>query len=177
MPEPIVMPSYGMYTAEGTLVSWLKPNGTRVESGQIIAEIETEKAVQELPAPASGVLHQVAPVGARIKEQQLLGYVLAEGEAPPAEPNAAPAASLATTAVAGNGEPTTTAPDSTVAATRDTREIRASPIAKRLARENGIDLAAIRGTGPGGRIVEGDVIAAIERAGKQSPSSSSLPSS
>jgi pyruvate dehydrogenase E2 component (dihydrolipoamide acetyltransferase) len=156
MAHSIVMPSFGMYTSEGTLVTWLKPSGARIEAGQIIAEIETEKAVQELPAPAAGVLHHVAAVGTVLKEEALLGYVLAEGEVPPgAEARIAgsPPAQAISASVATSS--TRAAPIGDV--------VRASPIAKRLAGENGIELSSIRGTGPGGRIVEGDVAAAIER--------------
>ncbi|MFZ1414951.1 MAG: biotin/lipoyl-containing protein, partial [Defluviicoccus sp.] len=83
MAEPIVMPSFGMYTAEGVLVGWLQPSGARVTAGDPILEIETEKATQEVVAPADGILHQVAPIGERLSEQALVGFILAEGEAPP----------------------------------------------------------------------------------------------
>ena len=145
------MPSFGMYTAEGTLVAWRKATGSAVEAGEVVLEIETEKAVQEVDAPADGVLHHVLGEGARLQVESLLGYVLAPGEAAPtAGSNGRGAATVAAAAPAGP------APR---AASRD--GVRASPIAKRLAREHGIDLAAITGTGPDGRIVEADVQAAV----------------
>ena len=64
MARPIVMPSFGMYTAEGTLVPWLKPPGAIVEAGEPVVEIETEKAVTEVAAPESGILHHVVEPGA-----------------------------------------------------------------------------------------------------------------
>ena len=84
MASPIVMPSFGMYTADGTLVSWLHPVGAAVKEGQPVLEIETDKATHEVPAPASGLLHHVLAGGAALNEQMVIGYVLAEGEEPPA---------------------------------------------------------------------------------------------
>src|SRR3954463_6480897 len=83
MAFPIVMPSFGMYTAEGTLVSWLQAPGAVVREGEPVLEIETDKATQEVVAPANGFLHPVLKVGARLQEQMVIGYVLAEGEVPP----------------------------------------------------------------------------------------------
>src|SRR5437868_5707921 len=83
MAAPIVMPSFGMYTAEGTLVSWLQPAGAAVREGDPVLEIETDKATQEVVAPATGFLHPIVQVGSRLQEQMIIGYVLAEGEQPP----------------------------------------------------------------------------------------------
>src|SRR3954466_4120904 len=83
MAFPIVMPSFGMYTAEGTLVSWLPAPGAAVREGEPVLEIETDKATQEVVAPVNGFLHPVLEVGARLQEQMVIGYVLAEGEKPP----------------------------------------------------------------------------------------------
>src|SRR4029453_6898667 len=85
------MPSFGMYTAEGTLVSWRKPTGATVEAGEVVLEIETEKALQEVGAPVDGVLHHVLAEGAQLQVESLIGYVLAPGEAPPDGNGAAPA--------------------------------------------------------------------------------------
>ena len=74
------MPSFGMYTSEGTLVEWLFPDGAEVQMGDAIAAIETEKATNEIPAPASGVLRHAAPVGTLLKEEGVLGYILAAAE-------------------------------------------------------------------------------------------------
>jgi pyruvate dehydrogenase E2 component (dihydrolipoamide acetyltransferase) len=148
--RPIVMPSFGMYTAEGTLTAWKKPSGDWVEAGETVLEIETEKAVQEVQAPVSGVLHHVLDPGARLQVESLIGYVLERGEEPPV-PSAAASQSPSTHSSA------MTSP------TGPRREVRASPIAKRLAAEHGIELAALKGTGPAGRIVEGDVRAAMSR--------------
>jgi len=151
MAFPIVMPSFGMYTADGTLVSWLHPSGARVSEGEAVLEIETDKATQEVVAPANGVLHHVAKVGTRLQEQMVIGYVLGEGERPP----------LAETETTTRRAPAVTfagaAPD-------PVDFIKATPIARRLAQERGTPLAQIKPSGPGGRIVEADVLAAANRA-------------
>src|SRR4051812_47010743 len=124
------MPSFGMYTAEGNLGRWLVPAGSTVEAGDLIVEIVTEKATYEVESPGSGILHPVAVEGETLTVEGLIGWILAEGETPPGSESTPP------------------------------ERIKASPIAKRLATEKGIDLAALTGTGPGGRIVEADVLAA-----------------
>lgn len=160
MAHPIVMPSFGMYTSEGKLVNWLCASGSTVAAGQTIAEIETEKAVQELPCPADGVLHHVAAIGAVLKEEHLIGYVLAPGETPPSASTAGASSSAHGPGSASGSEPPATTPGPAP----DRGYIKASPIAKRLAAEHGLDLAAITGSGPGGRIVEADVRAAAQKS-------------
>ena len=176
MARPIVMPSLGMYTTEGTLTEWLRPPGSPVKAGEPIITITTEKSTYEVEAPADGILHAVAEIGALIPDQGLLGYVLDPGEAPPA-------AQPARTAAVSTGEREGLAPSIERPGERVQRdapggvrptgaepgEVRASPVARRLAREQGIDIATLVGTGPGGRIVEADVIAAASRGAATSP--------
>ncbi len=152
MPTPIVMPSFGMFTAEGTLARWLVADGERVRRDEVILEIETEKSLNDVVAPADGVLRHSAAVGAHVREQGVLGYILAEGEA------------LPRAGAIGSAE--TPAPVEAVA--REVRRertssghVRASPIARKIAAEHGIDLSRLEGSGPGGRIVERDVVALI----------------
>jgi pyruvate dehydrogenase E2 component (dihydrolipoamide acetyltransferase) len=149
MAHSIVMPSFGMYTVDGKLLAWLHAAGARVEEGQPLLEIETEKATHEVVAPASGILHTVAPVGALIKEQDLVGYILAPGEAPPAPERAADPPAAGTSPPARPG--------------REREFVKATPIARRLAAEHGLDLTTLVGSGPGGRIVESDVESALQR--------------
>jgi pyruvate dehydrogenase E2 component (dihydrolipoamide acetyltransferase) len=146
------MPSLGMFTAEGTLTAWLRPAGAKVEAGEPVAEVTTEKTTQEVVAPAAGIVHRVAAEGTTLSVQGLMGYILAEGEAPPASSGGAPATPVPAPAQSAPVEASRAVPAG---------EIRSTPIARRLATEHGIDLAAIRGTGPGGRIVEADVLAAV----------------
>jgi pyruvate dehydrogenase E2 component (dihydrolipoamide acetyltransferase) len=151
--HPIIMPSMGMYSTEGTLQAWLRPQGARVESGEPVAEITTEKATFEIEAPASGLLHTVAATGTELSVSEVMGYILAEGEQP---------------VEAGDGKPsprgTAAQPHASAAAAAPVQQktdLRVSPVAKRLAAEHGIDLASVVATGPQGRIVEADVKAAI----------------
>ncbi|MGC8783205.1 MAG: dihydrolipoamide acetyltransferase family protein [Armatimonadota bacterium] len=152
----VIMPKMGDGMTEGTILRWLKKEGDSVEVGDIIAEIETDKASVELPAETSGKLANVlakegdtVPVGAVIAE------ILGEGEQPqvtqPAQPPAAAEESVAPSAqpVAPIGETHQEPPVQ--------ERVKASPLARRIAQEAGIDLAMVRGTGPGGRIVERDV--------------------
>jgi len=155
MAHAIVMPSFGMFTAEGRVTSWLVASGHRIEAGQPVLEIETDKAVQEVVAPASGILHVVAMAGASVKEEALLGYVLADGEtAPPLERREADDGSRVQARKA-SPDPAGEAPSVRVVAT---------PEARRLAAEHGIDLSHLTGTGPRGRIVAADVVARLQQS-------------
>ena len=146
------MPTFGMYTVEASLARWLVPAGARVEAGDPIVEIEAEKASYEVAAPASGILHPTAAEGENLTVEALIGWILAEGEAPPGEDPAVESI-LAPEPAAPEPEPRASSPSG----------FKASPAARRLAAEKGVDLAGLTGTGPGGRIVEADVLAAAAR--------------
>lgn len=156
MPQAIVMPGMGMYMEEGVLTAWLRPTGARVESGEPIIEITTEKVTFEVPSPAAGILHRVAEAGMSLQVQALLGYILAEGEALPV----ATEREIATDHERGNG------PRNSPASPEVPRSgglPKASPAARRLATQHGIDLNLVKGSGPGGRIVEADVLARVSQ--------------
>jgi pyruvate dehydrogenase E2 component (dihydrolipoamide acetyltransferase) len=153
----VIMPKMGDGMTEGTILRWLKKEGDTVEIGDIIAEVETDKASVELPAEASGKLTNIlAKEGDTVPVGTVIAEILGEGEQPqvtsPTEPAVAaeqPAAPGGEIAVPETGVSPTEAP---------ARErVKASPLARRIAEEAGIDLAMVRGTGPGGRIVERDV--------------------
>src|SRR5690349_22489433 len=148
------MPSMGMYTEEGVLAAWLRPAGTRVAMGDPVAEITTEKATFEIPAPEEGTLHPVAAIGAILKVEALMGYILQQGE------TLREGADLKPVEVADKRF-SATLPSAAAKSTAAARPLRASPIAKRMAEQHGIDLPEVKGTGPGGRIVEADIQAAI----------------
>ena len=152
----------GFDMQEGTLVRWLKAEGATVQNGEAIAEIETDKAVVEFESYASGVLSKiVVSEGTTVPVGQIIAVVGAEGEvvtdvAPPRPPvadsappesEAAPAAVEARPSDSGNGD--SPPPD-----------VRASPVARKLAQERRIDLTQLVGTGPGGRITKDDVLGA-----------------
>jgi pyruvate dehydrogenase E2 component (dihydrolipoamide acetyltransferase) len=150
----VIMPSLGFDMTEGRLARWLKNEGDPVEKGQAIAEIETEKATVEIEAAAAGILARIiVHAGETVPVGTLIGVIAGPGEevmtvsapspSPPAPPPPAPVPE------AGEG-----------AAPSEAR-IKASPVARKMAEEAGLDLSRIKGTGPGGRVVERDVQAAI----------------
>ncbi len=166
MAVAIAMPNLGMYTIEGEVTRWLVADGASVTAGQPVLELTTEKTTVEIPAPAAGTLHQVVPVGGRVQVEGILGHILAPGEAPPAAtPAAEPPAAPAT------APPRTPAKPPAARASRG--RLRATPVARRRARELGVDLTTVTGSGPGGRITEADVQAAA--AASTGPSATAAP--
>ena len=160
MATSIVMPQLGYDMREGTIVRWLKEEGEDVTRGEIIAEIETDKAVVEFSPTTGGVLRRiVAGAGDVVPVGQLIAVIGDADEALPDE-LVAPTSPVA----AASETPATPAPAPTPVAESPPAapegEVRASPIARRLAREKGVNLANLTGSGPAGRIVEADVLAA-----------------
>ena len=154
------MPQMGFDMSEGTVARWLKEEGAHVEDGEPVAEIETDKAVVEFESYASGILHHiVVPEGVSVRVGQTIAVVGEADEdvpkpafdAPTPEP---PVASPLPPTIPPRAEPEHEGP-----APRSD-EVRASPVARRLAEELGVDLSTITGTGPLGRIIREDVLAA-----------------
>jgi pyruvate/2-oxoglutarate dehydrogenase complex dihydrolipoamide acyltransferase (E2) component len=162
MATQILMPSLGMYTIEGELTRWLVADGAEVAADQAILELTTEKSTVEINAPAGGILHQVAPAGAVVHVEALLGYVLAPGEQPPAPVAGATGSAPDAAAAAAAPRPGVVAavPAAAGAGAAAGGPVRASPAARRRAKELDVALEVVTGTGPGGRITEADVQAA-----------------
>ena len=161
MATNVVMPQMGYDMREGTVVRWHKAEGETVNRGEVIADIETDKATVEFEAYTGGVLGRiVAEAGVAVPVGELIAIITEPGEAAPAAPAATGTAGAAAGAAAAPS-PTPAAVTAAGAATdgapAGAGEVRASPIARRLAREKGIDLALVTGTGPNGRITERDV--------------------
>ena len=157
MATSIVMPQMGYDMKEGKVVRWFKKEGDDVARGEVIAEIETDKAVVEFEAYTSGVLGKiVADEGVAIPVGELIAVITEPGEAVPDDiaTAATPAESPDKTAPAPIEAP---APTAAAAPSTGAGEVWASPLARRLARERGIDLTTITGSGPGGRITEADI--------------------
>ena len=162
MPTQILMPALSPTMTEGTLARWLKGEGDAVEPGDIMAEVETDKATMEIEAVDEGVLGRIlVPEGTEgVEINTPIAVLMGEGEstadiaeAPSAGPVVAPAAPAV--APAGNGaQPAPKAGD----------RIFASPLARRMAAQAGLDLAALSGSGPRGRIVKRDIEAALAKA-------------
>jgi len=163
----VVMPALEMAQETGKLIAWRKKEGDRVSKGEPLLEIETDKAVVEIEAPADGVLAGIkAAEGSDIPVGQTIAWIVAPGEAPPIESeSSAPAARAGTHA---KTESVAAAPQQHAASsqlnssTASTAKI--SPKARRLAKELGVDLAAVQGSGPGGEILASDVQAAASRS-------------
>jgi len=178
MPE-VIMPKMGDAMEAGTLSTWLKSEGDAVEIGDVLAEIETDKATMELTAEDAGILQEIiAGEGDAVPVGEAIAVIVGEGEeAPPrreakqAEDGArgdgvdeAPAATA--TEVEAPEEQEGKAPeDEEGGPSPADGRVRASPIVRRLAGEHNIDLSGIRGTGPAGRIVERDLRTALETHG------------
>ena len=171
MPE-VIMPKMGDAMEEGTLVKWLVSEGDEVSEGDAIAEIETDKASMELEAEDSGTLAQfIASEGDDVPVGGAIAFIQGEGEEVPERDGSAGGEAEEEAEEGGDGEvqaQTTieteeeeTAEEQPQAAQTD-GHVRASPIVRRLARENDLDLSRIEGSGPQGRIVERDVRAAME---------------
>jgi pyruvate dehydrogenase E2 component (dihydrolipoamide acetyltransferase) len=152
----VVMPALEMAQETGKLIAWRKKEGDRVTKGEPLLEIETDKAVMEVEAPADGILAGITgSVGSDIPVGQTIAWIVAPGEKPPTD-------EVAVTAPAARGKTEShTAP---IAATPHEPSIvqsaRISPKARRLAKELGVDITSLRGSGPGGEILSSDVQAA-----------------
>lgn len=162
MAEVVKMPMLGATMQEGTFVNWTKEIGQSVQAGEVIAEIEADKATIEIESPFSGVLvEKLVGAGDVVKVGMPLAHIeTANGGAAPAQPAPAESAKPAEPA-AKPAEPAKPAPVAVAAPAEVDPHlpdgVRASPLARRIARERGIDLKALSGTGPGGRIVKADV--------------------
>ncbi len=178
MPINILMPALSPTMEKGNIARWLKKEGDSIKSGDVIAEIETDKATMEIEAVDEGVLAKIlVPDGtADVPVNQLIGLIAADGEdvsavaaaggAPVAAPAPAAAAAPASAPIAAQAAPVA-APAAAAPATGS--RVFASPLARRIAKDAGLDLSVVSGTGPHGRIVERDVKAAIAGGVKTAP--------
>jgi len=153
---------------EGRLVKWLKAEGAAVKTGDTLAEVETDKAIMELVARADGhLIRIVVPEGDTVAVGTVVGYIGAPGETIAEQPGAGSREPGAGHSVAEPGSaaaetvtvraPAAAAPGSRLPAPAAGTRVKASPLARRLARERGVDLHVVPGSGPGGRIVKRDV--------------------
>jgi len=195
MPTQILMPALSPTMTEGNLAKWHKKEGDAVKAGDVLAEIETDKATMEFEAVDEGTLGRIlVPEGTQhVQVNQPIAVILGDGEsaadikaAPAAKPTAAPAPKAAAKPAAPAPQPAQPAPvakpvpmpqasaprpaAAPIAAPRtDGARIFVSPLARRLARNARLDLGGLRGTGPHGRIVKADIEAAIAGGGARAP--------
>ena len=155
MATTVIMPKLGLTMKEGTIEKWLKQEGDRVEKGEPLVEIITEKLNFQYESPASGILRKILhPEGKVVPVTTPIAIIAEEGEALPEFE-------------AIKSEVPIEAPMPAAAVRKEMKEHRerifASPVARKIAQEKGIDLSLLKGSGPGGRIIQTDVISAVER--------------
>ncbi len=159
MATKVFMEALSPTMEEGRLVKWHKREGDAVKTGETLAEVETDKAVMELVARADGVLRQVAVTeGQTVPVGNVVAVIAAPGE------TVGPAAQAPAPALAGKGEgggatpaPARAAPTAAAIVVADATRVKASPLARRIAKEAGMDLKLVTGSGPGGRVVKKDL--------------------
>jgi len=177
MPINILMPALSPTMEEGTLAKWLVKEGDSVASGDVIAEIETDKATMEFEAVDEGIIGKivVAEGTEGVKVNDLIAVLLEEGESAgdmDTKAEAAPAAKDES-APKAEAEPAKAAPSAAPAAPKsDGNRVFASPLARRIAADKGVDLASLTGSGPHGRIVKSDVESAKAGAKAAAPAAS-----
>ncbi|MGB7683711.1 MAG: dihydrolipoamide acetyltransferase family protein [Candidatus Acidiferrales bacterium] len=161
----VVMPALELTQETGKVVAWRKKEGERVAKGEVLLEVETDKAVVEIEAQGDGVIAGIrAKVGAVIPVGQTIAWIVSPGELVPtdAAPNPAAASRTLTTDRAA-------AAAVSVAASSPAQGIRISPKARRLAREHGVDLSRVRGSGAEGEILAADILGAAESKSPDAP--------
>ena len=181
MPTDIIMPQMGESIVEGTITKWLKKPGDKVQRDEPLFEISTDKVDAEIPAPASGVLQEIKVTeGTTVGVNTIVGTIAVDGEAAPAKASSAkpsdakpeekkpaekkPAEKKSEEKKAAPSAPQT-APGAAVQ--EDEEEARSSPLVRKIAREHGVSLSQISGTGLGGRITKQDILQFIENQGSQ----------
>ena len=172
------MPEVAANATHATLAAWSKKEGEPIAAGDCLAEVETDKAIVEISADSAGVMGQwLVPAGQEVEVGAPIAVLLAAGEAAAdvqALLQAAGAVATAPAAAAASAVPGTPAPAATTAQASGER-LRASPLARRLAAQRGVDLSRLQGSGPGGRIVKIDVERAQAAAPAPAPAPASAP--
>jgi pyruvate dehydrogenase E2 component (dihydrolipoamide acetyltransferase) len=169
----VILPRLGQGMESGTIVRWLKSEGEPVEKGEPLFELDTDKVTQEVEAEAAGVLLKIAVAEGEVPVGQTVAFIGAEGEDVPEVPAAAPPAQAAAETPSNTVLQAKEEPAPAAAASGNGR-IKASPLARRLARERGVDLGTLRGTGPEGRIVAEDIERAEAGAPAAAPTSNTV---
>ena len=161
MAVQIVMPRLGDFMTEGIVARWAKGQGEAVVQGELVAEIESEKLNYELEATSNGILHHAVDEGATVGVDDVIGYLLAEGEEAPQPQQAAPTVAAARSPAS--------APQRRAPSRGAGDVVPSTPGARRLAASLGVDLSQVTPTGPRGRVVDADVRAYHEQQQPKAP--------
>lgn len=160
----VIMPKMGDGMEEGTLLEWHKTEGDTVKSGDVIGTIQTDKATLELESPGTGVLAGIKiQAGETVPVGHPIAAILKDGETLPESWGSSHGKATEKSAVPAIEVPKAAGEAAPVLASSSTERIKASPLARKIAAERGIDLSTIRGSGPGGRIVEKDLPSAPDK--------------
>jgi pyruvate dehydrogenase E2 component (dihydrolipoamide acetyltransferase) len=167
MPTDIIMPQMGESIVEGTITKWLKKPGDKVQRDEPLFEISTDKVDAEIPAPASGVLQEIkVSEGTTVGVNTIVGTIVADGEAAAASARPATAAASPEKPASIKKEEKQSAEVSSASVPplqeSAEEEARSSPLVRKIAREHGVNLSQISGTGLGGRITKQDILSFIE---------------
>ena len=158
----ITIPKLGLTMESAKLVRWLLRSGDEVTEGTPALVIETDKVTYEVPAPASGILHPVAPEGKTCSVEETVGYVAKDQEEYERIVKQYPSPGLEGAEILPGEEPSPVPPSGPTSGDH----FKSSPLARAMAAEHNLDLSAIKGTGPGGRIVRADILRALEEKAK-----------
>ena len=177
MAVEILMPALSPTMEEGTLAKWLVKEGDKVKSGQVIAEIETDKATMEFEAVDEGTIAKIliAEGTSAVKVNTAIAVLIEDGETLADVAKAAPAAAPAISAAPSAAAPAAPAAAAAMAPVAEGARVFASPLARRIAKEKGLDLTKVAGSGPHGRIVRVDVEGAKPAAAAAAPAPVSAP--
>ena len=177
MATEIILPKVDMDMATGRISRWMVAEGAMVKQGDPVFEMETDKAAMEVEAPASGMLGNVlAKVGADIPVGQVVAWIFAEGEKPSANAPAAASPAVAPPAAAtAAAQPA--APAAVISSNSQAGAVRATPLARRIAHDAGLDLSAVAGSGPHGRVLRADVEKSVAARTTPPPAAKAAPPS
>lgn len=166
----VIMPKMGDGMEEGTLLEWLKKDGDQVKHGDIIGTIQTDKATLELESPGKGILTAIIlKEGETVPVGKPIALILKDGESVPAGWGSGSTSAPTAPAAAEEAAPAAASVSSEAVAPAAEGRIKASPLAKKIAQEAGVNLTMVTGTGPGGRIVEKDVKEALAAQSTKMP--------
>src|SRR5262250_191684 len=167
MPTDIIMPQMGESIFEGTITKWLKKPGDKIQRDEPLFEISTDKVDAEIPAPTSGVLQEIKVAeGTTVQVNTVVGTISGDGEsgAPPkAATTTPPPAEKAENKDVAKPPVAVPALESRQETPSHDEDVRSSPLVRKIARENDVDLSQVIGTGLGGRITKQDITAFIEK--------------